>query len=111
MSLIVQDFQRRDQRVAPQDTEALLTSGVASAQSLSARELALTPSDIRNPWHPAGWSRLQARVRRLVRPGEVIHSYVEKTKVAVAFGAGQLLTERLAAPYRTADVGSRRPLL
>jgi len=43
MSLIVQDFQRRDQRVAPQDLEALLTSGVASAQSLSARELAPDP--------------------------------------------------------------------
>ena len=39
-SLIVQDFQRRGQRVAPQDPEALLTSGVASAQSLSTRELA-----------------------------------------------------------------------
>ena len=59
VGLIVQDFQRRDQRVAPQDTVALLTSGVASAQSLPARELALTTSDIRNPWQRAGWRRCE----------------------------------------------------
>jgi hypothetical protein len=39
MSLIVQDFQRRDQRVAPQDPEVLLTLA-SLPQSLSAPELA-----------------------------------------------------------------------